>query len=168
MNFGMIMVRKRFSDFLKRPAFRMVILCALVFLSCATDTGRRYQEIDGRFGDTETLNYEYANKSVTDEVREAHYFVNIEIEDPAIASVTFPEIGDIHTVTPVTGSAIVQFTTDISGKVLSHRFVKRAGVGLDAYVEAMIGGIIVRPVMHRGEKGGSVFNVRFVFCERQP
>ncbi|HNX58799.1 MAG TPA: hypothetical protein PKK43_06855, partial [Spirochaetota bacterium] len=110
-----------------------VIVCAftaVILISCASDPGRGYQVIDERFGDTETLNYEYTNMGLSEEVRDVHFLVNTEITDPAVVKVILPDVGGIHTAAPVEGSAIVQFVTDSEGKVVSYRFVKRAGLGL--------------------------------------
>jgi len=143
------------------------LVCVTVLASCASGSGIDFQVSDKKFGDTETLNYEYSNKGLVDDVREDHYLINTEIDDPVVVRVTFPDIKDIHVDAPITGSAIVQFVTDDEGKIISHRFVKRAGVGLDDYVEKTITGISVKPVVHKGEKRGSVFNVRFIFREKQ-
>ena len=150
---------------LMRIAGLMIVYVSIaaVFIACASSPDRARQVIDERFGDSETLNYEYTNRGISDEARDIHYLVNTEIDDPSVVKVSFPDIGGVHMAAPVEGSAIVQFVTDAEGKVVSYRFVKRAGLGLDEYVEKMVKSVAVEPLVHRGEKCGSVFNVRFVF-----
>jgi hypothetical protein len=143
------------------------VCAAMILMSCATEKSTRYQKEDARFGSTESVNYEYTNKNIVDDAREAHYLVNVEIEDPSIAYIQLPEINEIHVAAPVNGSALVQITTDAGGKVLKYAFVKRAGLGLDEYVDKIMSSIVVKPVMRKGEKSGSVFTARFVFCERR-
>jgi hypothetical protein len=147
------------------------IICAVcfcfMFLSCTADKNMRYQKDDPRFGDTESVNYEYTNKNIAGDVREAHYLVNVEIEEPEIAYVQFPALKDIHIDAPANGSALVIITTDAGGKVLKYEFVKRAGLGLDTYVDAIMSTIVVKPVLRKGEKSGAVFTARFVFRERR-
>jgi hypothetical protein len=146
----------------------LLAVCAGMFLvSCATEKNTRHQKDDPRFGDTESVNYEYTNKNIVDDVRDAHYLVNVEIEEPAVITVQFPEISGIHADAPVSGSALVRITTDAEGKVLAYSFVKRAGLGLDEYVDRLMKSIVVKPIMRKGEKSGSVFTARFVFRERR-
>lgn len=152
------------SALVRLAGLMMVYLSiAAVFFACASNPDRAHQVIDERFGDSEILNYEYTNRGISEEVRDIHYLVNTEIDDPAVVKVSFPDIGGVHAAAPAGGSAIVQFVTDAEGKVVSYRFVKRAGLGLDEYVEKMVKSVAVEPLVLRGEKCGSVFNVRFVF-----
>lgn len=138
----------------------------LFLLSCASNKNISNQITDDRFGDTETLNYEYTNRGLSTEAKHIHYLVNTEIDDPLVVKVTFPNIGGIHAAAPAEGLAIVQFTSNERGEVLKYRFVKRAGLGLDDYVETMVKSIKIEPLVHKGEKCGSVFNVRFIFREK--
>ncbi len=145
----------------------MLISPMIIFLlSCASSKNITNQISDERFGDTETLNYEYTNRSLSSEAEQIHYLVNTEIDDPLVVRVTFPNIKGIHPAVPAEGLAIVQFTSNERGEVLKYRFVKRAGLGLDDYVETMVKGIKIEPLVHKGEKRGSVFNVRFIFREK--
>ena len=147
------------------------ILCmtafSLLLLSSASCSSKKgvTQITDNRFGDTESLNYEYTNDSMSAEARQLHYLINTEIDDPSVISVTFPDVGGVHSAAPAEGSAIVQFTADAYGNVIKYRFVKRAGLGLDNYVEMMVKGVKIEPLVHKGEKRSSVFNVRFIFRE---
>jgi hypothetical protein len=146
----------------------LLAMCAgVILLSCAAEKNTRYQKDDPRFGDTESFNYEYTNRNIVDDAREAHYLVNVEIEEPEIVYMQFPAINDIHIDAHVNGSALVRITTDAGGKVLQYTFVKRAGLGLDEYVDKIMSSIIVKPVLRKGEKSGSVFTACFVFRERR-
>ena len=146
---------------------RLILMSPMIIflLSCASNNITN-QISDDRFGDTETLNYEYTNRGLSPEAKQIHYLVNTEIDDPLVVRVTFPNIKGIHPAVPAEGLAIVQFTSNGRGEVLKYRFVKRAGLGLDDYVEAMVKGIKIEPLVHKGEKRGSVFNVRFIFREK--
>jgi len=146
---------------------RLILMSPMIIflLSCASNNITN-QISDDRFGDTETLNYEYTNRGLSPEAKQIHYLVNTEIDDPIVVRVTFPNIKGIHPAVPAEGLAIVQFTSNERGEVLKYRFVKRAGLGLDDYVETMVKGIKIEPLVHKGEKRGSVFNVRFIFREK--
>ena len=167
---GLIILRRQGIMNLYRLVNKRILLlliCPLFVLSvsCTSKASRTNQIIDNRFGDTEIMNYEYTNRGLSSEAADIHYLVNTEIDDPSVVSVKFPDIGGVHAAAPAEGYAIVQFTSDANGKMVKYRFVKRAGLGLDNYVEKMVQGIEIIPLVHKGEKRSSVFNVRFIFRE---
>lgn len=161
----------RFADgikFMRRLNHLLILISSMTvfLLSCASNKSFTNQVSDDRFGNTETMNYEYTNRGLSTEAKRIHYLVNTEIDDPLVVRVTFPNIKGIHPAVPAEGLAIVQFTSNERGEVLKYRFVKRAGLGLDDYVEMMVKNIKIEPLVHKGEKRGSVFNVRFIFREK--
>lgn len=123
------------------------------------------QTEDPRSGSREILNYEYANRALTDGVRAAHYLINIEIEGPYIIRTGSPSFRKIDSDARICGSALVRISTEGTGRVTGYTFVKRAGLGLDRYVEAMMKEISVDPLRRKGESESSEFIARFVFAE---
>lgn len=143
------------------------VSATLLLLCCASAGTGRLQTTNPKFGDTESANYEYANRSIVDDAREAHYLVNIEIDEPYAAELRFPEMLPVYTASPVEGSVIVRISTDAKGKVSSYTFVKRGGLGLDEYVDTLMRNAVFKPVMRKGEFCSSEFTARFVFGGRR-
>lgn len=134
-------------------------------VSCSTVSISSPQKSDSRFGDTEILNYEYTNKYYVEDIRRSHFLINIEIGKPLIVNIELPKMDPIYINSPITGTAIVRITTDNNGKITNYSFIKKAGLGLDDYVEKMISKIEIRPIRHKGERGSSDVIARFVFSE---
>lgn len=146
-------------------AYTSLLITAFFYPACSADVVSVLQKPDSRFGETEILNYEYTNRYYIDDIRRNHFLINIEIEKPLIINVRLPEMDPVYMDSPITGSAIVLMTSDRNGKIINYKFIKKAGLGLDAYVEKMIPKIEIKPIRHRGERGPSVFSARFVFTE---
>jgi hypothetical protein len=141
------------------------ILTALILLSCQSTSISNFQTPEKNFGENETLNYEYANTYYAEEIRNAHFLLNIEIEKPLIIKIELPKMDLLHRSSPICGTAIVKISTDSGGAVVSYTFVKRAGLDLDGYVDEMLKSAKIKPLYLRGERGASDFLARFIFTE---
>lgn len=140
-----------------------VLLLIIVFFTGCASSNNKVNQLDQRFCETLILNYEKTNKYYVHQVRRDHFLLNIEIKNPVIIKIPKVVLDNIYVYSGVTGSSIIRFKVNNKGKVIVYSIKKRAGLGLDLYIKKIIKCIEIKPLFHRGEKGNSEFDIRFVF-----
>ncbi len=135
----------------------------LLLIPHCSPEGSLYLKTDRRLGSKEILNYEYSNDYYVHEIRREHFFLNIEIDKPALLDIKPVSIDNIYPVSGVRSEAMVSIITDAQGRVTHYGFRKRAGLEMDRYVILLIKSMRIKPVSQRGVNGSSEFTARFVF-----
>ncbi len=138
------------------------VILLILFTSCALGNNK-YMIADRKFGDSEIFNYEYMNRYIAKEIRREHFLLNIVIDSPMVIDLPDEKFENIYPLAGITGDAVVFIKLNDKGKVTDYSFIKRAGLGLDDYVDFIIKNINFRPVSHKGTYGTSSICARFIF-----
>ncbi|MDA3901352.1 MAG: energy transducer TonB [Spirochaetes bacterium] len=144
---------------------KLLVLMCTFSVFAASCSSRQYQTRDTVAGDSELLNYEYSNHFYSHELRKEHFFLNIELNQPAVIEFAEIDFGMVEIHAPITGSSLVRITVDRSGRVIRYNVLKYAGAGLDDYLEKVARASRFRPVEHREEPQECDFILKVVFRE---
>ncbi|HRX15156.1 MAG TPA: energy transducer TonB [Spirochaetota bacterium] len=132
----------------------------MLFFSCGSSF---YQTRDNVSGNTEVLNYEYSNLYYSHKLKKEHFSLNIELNKPAVVTLSNIDFKPVERHSPVIGASLVRVTVDKNGRVINYSIVKYAGAGLDGYLESVIRSSKFRPVEHKEEPQECDFILKVVF-----
>ena len=88
-----------------------MIISMVMFCACASSGIENMQKQDERFGNRETLNYEYTNGQLVPDLKRTHFLINTHIDAPVIISIRLPAVDLLRRSSLMAGSAIVRITS---------------------------------------------------------
>ncbi len=140
----------------------MPLLLIVLLVSCSQE---KYQIRDKSHGNTDRLNYDYTNRYYRTKVQKDHFTLALTVVSPVHLTFGQTEFDPVHLRAGAEGGAVVRIEVDRAGRVTSMQFEKRAGAGLDSYVEEIIQSSRFTPVRHRGEDQNSSFIIHVLVKE---
>lgn len=149
-----------------------IILIAILSLAMSSivnctsgKTGTRKDVIkrEYRTSGKSLLNYEDAAAQFTIDNIRSHFLVHIEIEKPYIMKSAQYNVDKIYRISGIEGTAIYRVSLSSTGKVLSYKLIKKAGLGLDTIAGEIIKTMKLYPGYKSAASGKTTVFVRIIF-----
>lgn len=154
-------IRVTMTKNIKITVFAVCMMLAI--LSACSSTS--YQARDKSHGETDLLNYSYTNEYFKKSVQKEHFRLSVSVDSPAIIKFGKPSYNPVHIRAGAEGNAVLRIAVTPGGQVTSIQFIKKAGVGLDKYIEETIRKSKFIPVVYKGKEQNSGFIVNVVIKE---
>ncbi|MDY6969521.1 MAG: energy transducer TonB [Spirochaetota bacterium] len=142
------------------------IIILFNFLQCSLYRKISPQELIDpiyRTSDRTILNYEDASRKYTVDNINAHFQIHIEIDKPFIIESAKCEVDDIYKICDIEGIVIYSADIDKTGKIISYKIIKRAGLGFDEIAENIFRSIKISPCFQAGLSYNTSVDIRIHF-----